>query len=432
MVDSLRAAIGALPTCEVGADSVIVRLPSGPDMVTFTFEEISIRAQKFDAVLSVDSGMGVYSDDPPYRQHLTCSSGSNVNAFRLMLEHYFGHEIEWKRMLPKACQMAQANYIAASTLVRPEDVAIEKAWWWHVAGLFIGNRLNIVFGQGESAKSYLVQSIVESCAGTTNDNGATPWEGRQTAGSNWIWLDYENPTAEAFAFRRKRLGLAPLDGAIHWMPGRGVPIADLKPTLLREIRNVDAQGLIVDSLTFGCGGDPREPAVAQTACNTLNNLGVTVVAIAHVTKDENADQYPFGSILWHLGPHGLTWNLKRVSEEGSDEVVVGWYNRKASDGGRQKSFGTRMLFTGEDGPVTIQSCKLADTALAPTASIGDRIWKMLESGRLGEDQIAEMLKAKPDSVRRTAERMQSGGLLVPSWDGGKRFWGRKSRWEGDG
>ena len=420
----LEDALGLKPGAVVRGDSVTVQLPSASVMVSFVFEEISIRSQKFEAVLTVDAELPGIEKEPPYRQHISASSGSNVNAYRLMLEHYFGNEIEWKRLLPKACQMAQAHYIAASTLVKPEDVSVDTAWWWHVERMFIGNRLNIIFGQGESAKSYLLQSIVESA--TTQK----AWDDRATAGSNWIWLDYENPTAEAFAFRRKRLaagGLDAMDGAIHWMPGRGIPISDLKPTLMREIKNVNAQGVVVDSLTFGCGGDPREPAIAQTTCNTLNNLGVTVVAIAHVTKDENADQYPFGSILWHLGPHGLTWNLKRVSEEDSDEVVVGWYNRKASDGGRQKSFGVKMTFTGEDGSVTIAGCKLVDTALAPTATIGDRMWKMLESGRLAEKQIAQTLNANQDSVRKAAERMQGKGLLVPQFEGGERFWARSTR-----
>lgn len=423
-MNDLRDVLGHKPTCEVGDDWAVVRLPSGADVITFTFEEISVRSQKFDAILTVE-----VPTQRPFRQHISAASGSNTNSFRLSLEHYFGKaEYEWGRLMLTACQMAQTAYIEASQLFDPEDVEISDAWAWHMEKMLIKNRLNLIFGQGESAKSYLVEDMVlaMSCG--------KEWLSRATYQSNWVWLDYENPKPDAFAFRRNRLVLGGADSAqrsVHWMSGRGIPIVDLRQTLKRELSRVNAEGVVVDSLAFACGGDASKQETATAVSNVLNSLGVTVIAIAHVDKQDN-DLYPFGSIFWHNGAHGLIWNVKRVSEEGADSISVGFYNRKASDGGRQKSFAVRMQFHGETGPVNIDPTDLATTpGLERTASIGSRVWALLLNRRAEIAEIASEIDAKDDSVRKACERMLGEGILVRTFADGKVFWARKSVY-GDG
>ena len=418
-MNDLRDVLGHKPTCEVGDDWAVVRLPSQADMITFTFEEINLRAQKFEAILTVE-----VPTQRPFRQHISAASGSNTNAYRLSLEHYFGKaDYEWGRLMLTACQMAQAAYLDATQLFDPDDVQLGEAWAWHVERMLIKDRLNIVFGQGESAKSYLVEDMVlaMSCG--------QAWQGRATYQSNWVWLDYENPKPDAFAFRRNRLVLGGADTpekSVHWMSGRGIPIVDLRQTLKRELSRVNAEGVVVDSLAFACGGDASKQETATAVCNVLNSLGVTVVGIAHVDKADN-DLYPFGSIFWHNGAHGLIWNVKRVSEEGADSIGVGFYNRKASDGGRQRSFAVRMQFQGETGPVNIEPAELASTpGLETTAPIKARVWTLLNNRQLSAMQIAEQLSAKEDTVRKALDALHKDNVVVRIGEGGVVQWARKS------
>ncbi len=403
---------------EVEGDSVTVTL-SG---VRFMFAEVTLGARKFEAELLVTTP----THPDPFDSHISASSPSQIDSVRRNLEHFYGTEIDWKRLILKACMKAKDAFVNAPRLVNVDEVVLDEGGLRYALDrLIIADQLNIIYGLSEAAKSLCVQSMIMA------STSGSPWLNRDSLPMRWVWLDYENPTVTPFARRRQRLLFGGQDCApdsIHWVAGRGIPIPEMTKVLRKELLRVGAQGLVVDSLGFGCGGDAIKQEIATATTNAIQNLGVTVIGIGQTNKDEN-ENYPFGSVFWHYAPHGMNWFLKRHSEEGSNELVIGWYNRKASDGGRQKQFGVRLQFDGQDGPITIEPVELTKTALSHTATLRERIWAALDFGkRLSASELAKELDAKEDSVRKQADRMLSDRSLTPSFKDGVKSYARMSKY----
>ena len=65
---------------------------------------------------------------------------------------------------------------------------------------------------------------------------------------------------------------------------------------------------MIDSVVPACGGlDPTKAEVAARYAGGVQQLGRTVLSIAHATKAE-ALLYPFGSVFWHNFARA-TWSL---------------------------------------------------------------------------------------------------------------------------
>lgn len=385
------------PTVGIDETSATVTIPYVDGSIVFGFADIETKAKSFDAEVTVQ----VYATEgryEPFVGHLQAVSLSNRETFRRMLDNEFGKEFDWAKRLNKAIAMARTAYFAAGQSQHIVDVEPSTSRY-AIEGFVPDSGVTIVFGMGNSAKTYLT---LDACLSTVN--GMT-WIDRFTVAAPVLYLDYE---ARASTIRRRWERLAngcQIEG-LHYMHGRGVAVVDQQDAIRREIDRTKAGLVVVDSAVMACGGNPSDAEPVKAMFNAMNRIGVPVILIAHTDKAEN-DKYPFGSIFWHNGAR-MTWNVKRIDSEESPDIQVGFHNRKANDDRKQRSFGVMVRFTDPDGAVEVASMDLTVVPELRYTTSQKLIGAIRDSGTaLGIEDLAPIV---PTVSRHTV--YNTLGLLV--------------------
>jgi hypothetical protein len=173
--------------------------------------------------------------------------------------------------------------------------------------------------------------------------------------------------------------------------------------LRRIVRDDELVFGIFDSVGFGTDGPPEAAESANEYFRAARQLGIGGLHIAHITKGENADQKPFGSVFWHNGARS-TWfaKLAATSPDGRTRTI-GLFNRKQNLGPQHPAVGFDVTFT--DARTTIRRVNIADVdELAASLPLWQRMKHALTHGLLTPDALADELEAKADSVTKAARR----------------------------
>lgn len=280
--------------------------------------------------------------------------------------------------------------------------------WISVYGFTLPRRHPaILFGDGDSLKTYTANAIAVALAEQGLRIGIVDWE----------------MTDEEHRARIARLDTRQMDKIFY--------LACAKPLLYERDRVAQAvherglEYLIFDSVAFACHDKPESADAALTYFREVRSLGVGSLHLAHMSKGEGADQKPFGSSFWFNATRAL-WFAKRA-EAGTDPAIaeVGFYPRKFNLGRPQHPFGLRFTFEGQI--TQVQRFDLTEsTDLTADLPLRERIRTVLRNGALTAAQIAEELGEKELSVRRSIQRAKQ---TFQAFEGpGPTRYGLKSTW----
>jgi len=421
--DKLIVVFGALPARQlqrreprttVDGDTVNVWLPCEGGAVTFEFADIATARQKFDSIVTVNPDVAGFTS-LPFKAHVQLMSVSSGEQFRRAVEATYGKNlIPWPPLINAANQYAMVAYLSASVAVDISTVQAVGEERYRISGLLPEQGTTIVFGQGSSAKTFLVMEMMRCLV------YGDPFLGLGVRSGRVLLLDYEG-TGPTLARRWRRLlaphGVDAMPDAFHYLVGRGIAVTDQMQTLRREIARTGATVLVIDSAVSALGGNPLDAEIVGRTMAQLNSLGVTVIIIAHVTK-EGGSEYPFGSIFWHNLAR-MTWFVRRVDDEDSPDIQIGFYNKKANDDRKQKAFGATVRFDDPEGPITVERCDIADVPeLAKDMPLQAHILRILERGVMRTiKQLADECEQKDNAVRtacsRLAKKNRVRGVIIP-------------------
>jgi hypothetical protein len=178
-------------------------------------------------------------------------------------------------------------------------------------------------------------------------------------------------------------------------------IGRIKSILLRN----NTTFLICDSLGFAADGTPESAEAATNYYKALRELPpIGSLHLAHISKAEEGDKKPFGSVFWANGARA-TWFMKRTDADvHSDSMTVGFYHRKSNVGRLQQGFGIKLDFVGSE-------TRIFPTEIADHGELVDKlpIWQRIEGllrveGSMTLADLVEATGAKADSVRRITGR----------------------------
>lgn len=177
--------------------------------------------------------------------------------------------------------------------------------------------------------------------------------------------------------------------------------------------------VVVDSVGMACAGLPLVSDEAAIRFYTaLRQLDIGALCIAHRSKAEDGDQYPFGSVFWHNQARS-TWYVRKAQEPGQNILEVAMHQRKANTGQIEMPVGFRLIFG--DKAINISRQGPRDSALLmETASVSVRMGEFLKAGPATVAQIASELGVKESAVRAAFNRSKASGRFMEWVTGGER------------
>lgn len=333
-------------------------------------------------------------------------------------------EVDWRRLLNGVCQQVTEEYRKGDPVRVLLPVAATGAQYL-IEKLLPLDATSVLFGDGGQGKSWLALTLAVVLA----TGKGLPCGLRPTRTCPTLYLDWEGN--EADSANRLRAILAGMEvenysGEIHYRRMTRGLTEDA--TLLRsEIARRGVGLVVVDSLGAACGAEPEGADAAVRTMNTLRSFSpATNLVVAHVSKaaaDQRGASRPYGSV-YVANLARSVWEVRRADDE--DTLTVGFFHRKTNRGKLAPPFGLSLIFEGpEDSPLAVR-VKPQDIATSRTllekTSLSVRLQKLLKSGAMTTEQLAEETETSEAQVRTYLSRLQKGGKVIPlpSADGEKR------------
>lgn len=294
-----------------------------------------------------------------------------------------------------------------------------------VAPILPRGESTILYADSGSGKSYLALALAFAVrAGILLPHGI-----KASAQGAVLYLDAET-TFEAHAKRARRLaygfGMSHVPKIYYRRLRR--PLVDEVRSLRAEVSRLGISLVIVDSLGFASGDDPREAGIALRTMAAMNDIGVgvTKLGLAHVTKNEAAGTSAatiFGSAFWRASARSA-WELRRANDH-RGRMDLALFNRKANDDEHgAEPLGLSLEFTPEGGPIYLTDCRIEDVeGLAEHLPIGQRLVAMLRDGSRSTGDLANAVGVSQDTVRKTLNRRRDVvGMTEAGGRGVQQVW----------
>lgn len=348
----------------------------------------------------------VWAGNSPARKlswgRLKLDSESGRSALAKLLDGKLP-DFDWATALGQISDMTFTAWQEGSPTVRLVDVAAPPKPQYLIDPLLPLNETTILYGDGDAGKSTVSMALALCVALGRGMPGFSPPRRGPV-----LYLDWEtNPETHKRRADRIAAGMnEALSPHIHY---RQVlrPLGDEARMIRHEVARTRAVLVIVDSLGFGSGAGEsiNDSSVAVAAMNALRTLGVTRLALHHMShesvKSPGSGSAPGGSRYYRNAARCL-WEVHR-SVLSPQIANVGLYNRKMNDDARLEEPLAWEIDYGEvrGGAIRFSKCELADDpALRANMALADQIGYLLQGRALAVSQLADEVDATQDSIRK--------------------------------
>ena len=251
--------------------------------------------------------------------------------------------------------------------------------------------VSLLFGPGGTGKSMVALSMAIAVA-----SGRTVFGRKPTETGNVLYIDYE----DSFETHQRRLAallngmdmtMDDLEHDILWLrPPQSV--AKMRRQLRTMMRDADPVLVILDSVGLARGGDAMGSEETIRLFFSLNQLGRSVVAIDHVTKeDQRASKMltPYGSI-YTVNSVRLAWAIQRADASNELKTYLNLKQTKRNNVAFHEPLGAEMTFVNE------------------MVEFGDSVQPVLDSVKLGlTDQWWQMEASS--AIDKAVEYLETHG-----------------------
>ncbi|HTN73097.1 MAG TPA: hypothetical protein VMO00_18595, partial [Methylomirabilota bacterium] len=251
----------------------------------------------------------------------------------------------------------------------------------------------IIFGDGGSAKSYTALYLAGELANMGKSIAYFDWEFAQD--------DHRDRLERLFGIGMPKIIYARCEHALVYEMDR----------LRRIVRDEKIDYVVYDSIVFACDGPPEAAENAGRYFRAVRQIGPGSLHVAHVTKGENGDQKPFGSVFWHNGARA-TWYAKLLEDPTNErQIKIGFFNRKSNMGRLSPPVGFKVEFT-KDRTYFAKDEPTDNPDMAIALPIKQRLIHALKHGSMSFKDIAENLGEKYNTVHKIISRDKRTFVVV--------------------
>jgi hypothetical protein len=276
-------------------------------------------------------------------------------------------------------------------------------------------RVAFIFGPGGATKGYLVTALCVSVeTGAVIVPGFTPRRGRA------LYLDWESDQWD-IDDRVKRIARGanlPRPPEIAYRECVG-PLTDQIDDVEREVRARGVTLVVLDSVGMALstsreGGDANESTIRLF--QALRRLPATVVAVDHVVGAEittrKRSARPYGSV-YKANLARNTYEIRALDSDADQGTVrhIVIRHRKYNMSAQLPDMGFTVRFDNDARAVTWEAEAVQDVPSDETGGYGggapatrDLLRRLLERGHMTDDELADEVGRKVDTVRRVLDR----------------------------
>ncbi len=384
------------PSCERSLEGFVFRWPDLPFEVALSRIRESSRGTSSELLVTYQNGSG----KPRTLIHQTLNLLTSKT--RLAKELHAKHEAPWPNMLEQVCVLALRQLRQGEPIESLAPTVEDHAAWFVLNPLLYEKNTTILYGPGDSMKSYFALYcgllLASGCCGPQLSVAPDPWR--------VLILDWEMSSQDV---RGRVKMLQAGDRRLTGLPDYRrcyQPLADDLSELKKVVSDGGYDVLILDSLAMAAGGQELERADSAIRFNAaLRALNCTSLVIGHTPKPQ-ADQKErtlYGSVFFH--------NLCRVSWEVQREgQTLGLYQRKNNLGKKHDPLGWTMDVT-EDACFVTEANLMDEPVLAKGLSIVERAASYLaEHPSQTLESVAEALEVNPKSLAVSFSRAKVKGV----------------------
>lgn len=405
------------PTIEIVTnDHFVVRVPAANGKVyQFDCSQINYSSRELNCEIAV-SNVPAAKRSVPFVRRINLLSSSAIDSIARILPDFFGtgKEANWASVVNTVVAMVSAARKGQSRGKRIDELSQERGVSWLVESLVPSAAPVILFGDGESCKTWLAYSL-----GIAMALGSGTWNGKRVLTGGVLIVDYETNERQ-MRERVSRLldgeGLEPdVSGLpIYWWEADSMPIHEQTEEIAEFCQKNNVRLVIIDAAADACGGEPEKAVVALQYFNALNRIqslsGASTLSIAHLThaavlNELQKPQVPFGSRFFRNRARML-WRADKVEGHSAQAMTVTLTNTKFNDGPRPGPFAFRIEFDDPEGQVTVRNAPFTGEALRQSGTAGARIrdflWHAGASKTVG--QIVEATGINKETVRTELKR----------------------------
>jgi hypothetical protein len=317
------------------------------------------------------------------------SSSARTGRAKVFAELARSPQIDWHRLLSEFCIRVLDAERRGQPGISLRDVPhAQDEGLFDVDGIVLTKRSpSQIYGDGSTFKSSLALHI----AGHLHRRGIATG-----------FFDYELDDPEPH--RQRAEAMFGLDfPPVHYV-SCARPLIHEVDRLRRIIVDQKLTYVIIDSVAPACHDDPSSAEAATTFFRALRQLRCGSLLIAHIPKGaERGAERPFGSqFFWNLSRSIWYAQAQPAGVEGR-RIALALHHRKFNLGSLRASIGLSIEFGAESTSIT--RCNIADIPeLAAAMPMWQRIQSVLRSGAKSQQEIADELDVKVDSVKKAIGR----------------------------
>lgn len=410
---SSGASVGEPVLLEQG-EKYIISVPITDGFAVFEFEDVEYSTRSIDVVVRCSVEMP--GTIPRYfSQRLNILSASSRATFSSQLSQSFSSTTKtgWPLILSQACELLESTLKKQAK--EESYVETDETNTSYLLRPFLEEGVtNIIFGMGGSGKTYLSLGMsIAVSMGTPFLNSGARKEG------NSLFIDYEN-TKDIWSSRITKmlntLGVKDKSEAakkMFYYNPQGVPIHDVKYQILDIITRRDIKLIIIDSAALATGGEPEKAETATRLFNALSRFKVTILLIAHETKDaDTKENTPFGSVFFYNCARNI-WHIRKEQDLGEPVIHAGLLHRKSNNESLSLPYACGIHFG--NGIVDIR--REDNKRWGDELPVKTRVLDMIRNGIKTTTAIAEELGEDINQVRARLHEMKNKGILVSPTEG---------------
>ena len=300
-----------------------------------------------DHIIGEDAEIAIFDKDKPmYISGFRLLSISHKEALARTLKKQRNH-IDWDNIINRLCVKTLTKIREGENVVWLDNsYGIEKPQYL-LAPLFVKHAPNIIYADRSSAKSLTMTLFDILLTLPWHDNPLGLYISPK-AENRVLYCDWENDK-KITGWQKECLvrgtGVGYCD--IPYLKCN-LPLHKSVSHIQSKINEVNANVIIIDSLGLAVGDDLNLTAPAFTFFNTLRQLPVTPLIIAHTSKDINNKRKTVYGNAYYENLARSIWEVNKSQELGSNELVISLFNRKPPPfSSLSEPLGFRFTFEGD-------------------------------------------------------------------------------------